>query len=135
MRTIRTLSITLLLALACGLPLGAKNPAEESADSVGGLYVLAHGGLVRLAIDSGGRVEGYYERDGRFGQIYGRLEGLRLEGYWFGDETAPTECSTPRRESKRWGRLSWELSGEDLVGLSGACGAAADAESWTGKRR
>lgn len=133
---LRVATLGLAAALAVGgAALEAKNPQTNVGADVGGRYTLPDG-YVRLAVDGYGRVEGYFERGGVFGQVEGVLQGSRFEGYWTSEATDQA-CASPRRDSSSWGRLSLEfLSADEFVGMAGACGASPDgAERWNGQRR
>lgn len=117
----------LFLAAAALLlaPIGfAKKPTEPSVidpTSLSAKYRLAEGGYLVFAVDADGRAEGYYFRDGRFGQLFGVLADGMLRGYW-AEPDNPLACSTTKRGNAAWGRveLSFDAPGE-FTGLRGSC--------------
>lgn len=118
-----TLAAALLLVV---VPFGvAKKSFESNVDdptSLSAKYRLADGGYLVFAVGADGRAEGYYFRNGRFGQLFGAVVDGALEGYW-AEADNPAQCATQKRGSSAWGRveLNFEQPGE-FTGLLGACG-------------
>ncbi len=84
-------------------------------------YRLADGGYLVFAVDDKGRAEGYYFRNGRFGQLFGTVSDGALDGYW-AEADGVTSCETAKRGTSSWGRveLSFDEPGE-FRGVIGAC--------------
>ena len=126
---IRNLSILPMLAAMLLLaPLGvAKKSIEPNAGEavrLSGKYQLADGGYLVFAVDDTGRAEGYYFRNQRFGQMYGRVADGKLQGYWVETTNDVVECASKNRGSHAWGRVELEFVGPgELVGMTGACEA------------
>ena len=111
----------MLLAVPSGV---AKKLGELNLDdptSLSAKYRLADGGYLVFAVAEDGRAEGYYYRNGRFGQVFGSVSDGILQGYWAEAEN-PAQCTTEKRGASAWGRveLSFEEPGE-FTGLLGAC--------------
>ncbi len=125
----RNWGLSVLAALTAFLLVMA--PASFAKKSIGDIsseptalsakYRLADGGYLVFAVDDNGRAEGYYLRDGRFGQVFGTVEDSVLNGYW-AEADGVVQCETTKRGTSAWGRV--ELRFDDLGefrGLTGAC--------------
>jgi hypothetical protein len=111
----------LLLAVPSGV---AKRPGDLNLDdptTLSAKYRLADGGYLVFAVAEDGRAEGYYFREGRFGQLFGKVADGVLQGYW-AEADNPAECTTQKRGTSSWGRieLNFDEPGE-FTGLLGAC--------------
>ncbi len=121
------------LAAIVAMPLVAYvDPFGGWDEQFGGKYVTADG-YVLLSVDETGKVAGYFERDGAFGEIRGRFDGRTVRGHWMQSES-PTVCERELHGYESWGRV--ELVFDNPEGFSGKLGAcdAAPAETWNGGR-
>jgi hypothetical protein len=130
MRTWRFSIVTALAAVLLLAPAGVAkdsiNPSVDVPASLSAKYRLADGGYLVFAVDDKGRAEGYYFRDGRFGQMFGTLTDGVLRGWW-AEAGNPTGCAEPKRGLNAWGQveLSFDAPGE-FRGLVGTCDEAPD---------
>ena len=98
----------------------------------GGKYVTPDG-YVLLSIDETGKVAGYFERDGAFGEISGRFDGRTVRGRWMQAESE-VACERDYRGYESWGRMELVFDNPDgFTGKLGAC-EAAPATGWSGRR-
>ena len=129
------LALAVLLSATAVTPiLSARSGSDlDEALSATGKYWSGEGDYVILAVDDTGKVSGFFQRDGRFGQFDGRLVGTRVEGYWFRDSDRPA-CASARFGSRDWGRVTFSLGSPDrLQGLSGSCDEAPH-QPWSARR-
>ena len=124
-----------------GLAIYSKTPepiapvGAASNSAISGTYVDSLGGKLYVEVDEAGRLEGFYERGATFGEVYGRVEGTTLTGFWM-ENGSPMTCENERHGAATWGRLKWAFSDESgFVGVFNYCGAEpVEAKAWTGTR-
>lgn len=111
----------LLMVVPFGIAKKSFEPNVDDPTTLSAKYRLANGGYLVFAVDSDGRAEGYYFRDGRFGQLFGAVVEGALNGYW-AEADNPAKCASQKRGASAWGRveLDFEQPGE-FTGLLGAC--------------
>jgi|GEM_PF-2506165 len=124
----RNWGLSVATALVALLLLAPVSFAKKSIGDIGSeptslsaKYRLADGGYLVFAVDDSGRAEGYYYRNGRFGQLFGTVTGGVLDGYW-AEADGETKCETVKRGMASWGRveMSFEEPGE-FRGVIGVC--------------
>jgi hypothetical protein len=116
----------LLLSVSVTSAKDASSPSLDAPMSLSAKYRLADGGYLVFAVDDKGRAEGYYFRDGRFGQMFGTVADGVLRGWWAEADNAAA-CAEPKRGLNAWGQveLVFDAAGE-FRGLIGACDKAPD---------
>ncbi len=129
----------LVFALAVGVAIGAPVglPSFGVLDGeVDGKYLTDPGGYLRISVDDIGRVQGYYEREGVFGEISGHFDGKTIRGYWLQDDSAAA-CPSDRAGFTNWGRVTLNFtSASEFTGKFGSCASAPDAHNmWSGHKR
>lgn len=123
-----------LLALGlAALPSAARvDPPAYWDELFGGKYVTADGYLF-FSIDDSNRVEGYYRRNGVFGEIRGRFDGVAVHGHWM-RSSGETNCAAPMDGYRFWGAIELDLTAPDRISAKqGVCSAPFDT-TWTAKR-
>ena len=121
------------LAALVAIPLLAYvDPFGGWDQQFGGKYITPDG-YVLLSIDETGKVAGYFERDGSFGEISGRFDGRTFRGHWMQAESKIV-CDRELHGYESWGRM--ELTFDTPQGFSGKLGAceATPANKWSGRR-
>ncbi|MCB1022009.1 MAG: hypothetical protein KDC27_18905 [Acidobacteria bacterium] len=114
-------SLSAILLASAALAFG-RQPAHDSADLTG-KYALPGGGYLVVSTDDVGRVEGFYERDGRFGRVSGVVEADTLSATWT-QENGATACQTPVDGARYWGKMTLTRDADGVVSIAwGACDA------------
>jgi len=129
------LVFALVAGVAIGAPVGLPN-FDVLDGNVDGKYLTDQGGYVRISVDDLGRVQGYYERDGAFGEISGHFDGKTIRGYWLQDDGA-TACTSDRAGFGSWGRVTLDFtSASEFSGKFGTCGSVPEADNpWSGRKQ
>jgi hypothetical protein len=92
------------LALFAAALFGRQPVAPETGDLTG-KYDLPSGGYLVVSIDDADRLEGFFERNGEFGRLSGKVDGGVASATWVQDNGL-TACSTAVEGSKYWGKMT-----------------------------
>jgi hypothetical protein len=113
----------------------AASSQSTAPHSLSGTYLDSLGGKLYVEVDEAGRLEGFYEHGATFGEVYGRVEGNTLTGFWM-ENGSPMTCANERHGAATWGRLKWAFNDESgFVGLFNYCGAEPiETKAWSGTR-
>ena len=131
-RSTGILKAALLAALVVIPLLAYVEPFGMWDEQFGGKYLTADG-YVLLSIDEAGKVAGYFERGGSFGELSGRFDGRTFRGNWTQTE-GKTVCERELRGYESWGRVELTFdTPEAFQGKLGPCDATLDAD-WSGRR-
>ena len=100
-----------------------RQPATPDAADPTGKYTLRDGGYLVVSVDDLGRVEGFYERNGEFGRLGGRLESGVVSASWV-QKSGPQTCNSAMDGQLHWGGLTMTRTQAGELDLAwGACGA------------
>jgi hypothetical protein len=128
--TLRTAALTAAaLFLFSAASFGRQPFGSESPDPTG-KYQLSGGGYLVVSVDDTGRAEGFFERNGEFGRLSGRLESGVVSAAWV-QQNGPIACTTAVDGSLHWGRVRLTRTETgDLEAAWSACqGAPAQLET------
>ena len=115
-----------VVAALFSITVAASARQPEAAESVDltGKFELSNGGYLVLSTDDLGRVEGFFERDGHFGRVTGRVAGNAVSAVWVQNE-GPKACETAVDGSPYWGKLALNHDADGAVEIAwGACEAS-----------
>ncbi|MEZ5364898.1 MAG: hypothetical protein R2748_21850 [Bryobacterales bacterium] len=117
----RAASLSAILLASAALAVG-RQPAHETADLTG-KFALPGGGYLVISTDDVGRVEGFYERNGRFGRVSGVAEADAASATWT-QEQGSTACQASVDGSRYWGKLTMTRQADGAVSIAwGECDA------------
>ena len=122
-----------LVALALVLGVATAAPASSLVDTApdpSGKYRTADGYVV-FAVDDAGRVQGFFEKAGMFGQLSGTLVNGAIEGRWHAESGIQT-CESAYQGAKSWGAFQFRVDDQGtLQGSMGQC-EQKPVERWDG---
>ncbi|MDA0205993.1 MAG: hypothetical protein O3A53_04855 [Acidobacteria bacterium] len=103
-----------------GVQLGAKVNSDFDGPSLTGRYVAGADSMA-ISVNDLGQVEGFYVRDGAFGEISGKLVDGIIVGSWM-ESSGATVCSSKKRDYSSWGPVEASLDSEGHLAVQlGAC--------------
>ena len=102
----------------------ARQPLDSQSANPTGKYTLSGGGHLVVSVDDLGRAEGFFERNGQFGRLSGRLESGVVSATWVQND-GPQACETTVEGSAHWGQVTLTRSEAGDLDLAwGACQGA-----------
>ena len=112
------LAASLLAATASG-----RQPDASEAADLTGKYTLTDGGYLVVSTDDFGRAQGFFERNGQFGRVTGRVVNGAISATWL-QANGSEACETSVDGSPFWGKLTLIRADDGEVQISwGACEA------------
>ena len=99
-------AVALAVGVAIGSPVGLPT-FDVLGGEVDGKYLTDRGGYLRISVDDLGRVQGYYEHEGVFGEVSGHFDGKTVRGYWLQDEGSAA-CSSDRAGFANWAIFNFD---------------------------
>lgn len=115
--------LTAAFALLASSGFGRQPVPSESSDPTG-KYALRDGGYVVVSMDDMGGLDGFYERNGEFGRLSGRLEAGVVSATWV-QEKGSRACEASVDGSKHWGSVTLSPTQTGELDLAwGACEGA-----------
>jgi hypothetical protein len=70
-----------------------------------------------VSVDDAGRIEGFFERDGEFGRVSGKVDGAVASATWVQEQGA-NACSTSVDGSRFWGKMTLARDADGAVQTS-----------------
>lgn len=102
----------------------ARQPLDSDSANPTGKYTLSGGGYLVVSVDDLGRAEGYFERNGEFGRLSGRLDAGVVSATWVG-KSGMQACESTHLESPYWGQVTLARSAAGGLDLAwGECQGA-----------
>ncbi len=92
----------------------ARQPVNSESPDLTGKYELAGGGYLVVSVDDAGLAVGFFERNGEFGRLSGRVDAGALSGVWV-QEKGSAACETRVEGSQYWGRISLSRNADGNV--------------------